>query len=74
MPRELDPAAVRARLEFLRASWTPRSADEVRALMEPPPRPKSFAVAVAERLAELRALDALTRHLHSAAKPEKPAR
>ena len=66
MARELDPVAVRARLEWLRASWVPLSATEARLQMEPPQSGKPFAQAVAERLAELRALDELTRHLHGA--------
>ncbi len=66
MPREFDPVAVRARLEFLRASWVPLSAAEARLQMEPPRARKTFAQAVAERLAELRALDELTRRLHLA--------
>ncbi len=66
MSRELDPIAVRARLAELRASWVPMSAAEARQLMESPPPRRPFAQAAAARLTELRALDELTRHLHSA--------
>ena len=66
MPPKLDPAAVRARLEVLRRSWTPMTAEEARQLMEPPQPRQTFTRAVAARLWELRALDELTRHLHSA--------
>lgn len=62
----LDPLAVAARLEELARSWRPLSADEARALMTPPAMPEPFEVGVARRLEELRALDALSRHLHRA--------
>ncbi|MCC6621292.1 MAG: hypothetical protein IT385_08555 [Deltaproteobacteria bacterium] len=61
----LDPRAVAERLEALRRLWVALDADEARRLMTPSPTAEPFAVAVARRLEELRALDALTRHLHS---------
>jgi hypothetical protein len=63
-PDQMDPVAVAGRLEVLRRTWVPLDADETRRLMTPPPVVEPFAVAVARRLEELRALDTLTRHLH----------
>jgi len=62
----LEPRAVAARLEALGRTWVPLPAAEARHLMTPPPSVEPFAAAVARRLEELRALDALTRHLRSA--------
>ena len=67
MPPDLTPERVAARLALLRASWSPMTEAEARALLEcPTTRP--FAEAVAQRLAELRALSDLTRRLHARAR------
>ena len=64
---DLSPERVAARLSLLRASWSPMTEAEARALLEGPPA-LPFAEAVAQRLAELRALSDLTRHLHARAR------
>ena len=58
-----SPESVAARLAWLRAAYTPMTQAQARALLEIAPPPKPFVQAVAERLAELRALTKLTRHL-----------
>jgi len=68
MTDALDPRAVAARLESLRATWVPLDAEEARRLMTPVDRVEPFPRAVARRLDELRALVELTRHLHAATK------
>jgi hypothetical protein len=57
---------VAARLGELRALYVPERVEVARERLarEVPTASESFAHAVARRLAELRALDALTRHLH----------
>ena len=72
MTRELGPVAFRGCLEVLHASWVPLSASEARLQMEPPPSRRPFTQAVQARLAELRALDELTRHLHGVRKAPPP--
>ncbi|MCR9162359.1 MAG: hypothetical protein ACE37F_31530 [Nannocystaceae bacterium] len=64
--RELDPAVVSKRLSWLREHWTPEAIESARARMQPQPKAETFADGVARRLAELRALDELTRRLHQA--------
>ena len=64
MGADLSAERVAARLAWLRAAYTPMTQAEARALLEVTPPPKSFAQAVSQRLAELRALTELTRHLH----------
>lgn len=67
MKAELDPAAVRLRLDALRALYVPETVDEGRRRLRDEARsPAAFAGAVARRLEELRALDELTRYLHAA--------
>jgi hypothetical protein len=64
---DLSTTAVAQRLERLRAIFVPESAEQARERVDvglPSARP--FARAVAERLAELRALSELTEHLHQA--------
>jgi hypothetical protein len=63
----LDPAEVLVRLDALRRSWVPTSADEAGRLMTPPPDQQPFEQAVARRLAELRALLQLTGSFSDAA-------
>lgn len=65
MSRELDPEAIAARLDALRASYVPEHIDEARARLarERPQAEEPFALAVARRLDELRALCELARHL-----------
>ena len=58
--------AVAARLAKLRELVTPLGAREARARMEPAAPAEPFDVAVARRLAELRALLELTKYLHGA--------
>jgi hypothetical protein len=69
MTRALDPARVAERLQQLRALYRPMRAEEARRRLEElPPRNEPFAVAVARRLRELRALCELTRTLRRAAR------
>jgi hypothetical protein len=70
MSRDLSPAAVAARLAWLRASYVPMTAGEARRRLTPPPRSEPFAAGVARRLAELHALCELTRHLHAGRRVE----
>ena len=66
MTRELDPAAVARRLASLARSYVPETVEEGRArLLNDSASPDAFALCVARRLDELRALDELTRYLHS---------
>jgi hypothetical protein len=68
MSRELDPAAVVARLAELRAAYVPESVQHARARLaeeRPSGASESFDRSVRRRLAELRALCELTRHLHA---------
>lgn len=68
MRPELDPARVSARLAALSALYVAESVDEGRVrLRSDAMSPDVFAVNVARRLDELRALDELTRYLHGAA-------
>ena len=65
----LDPRVVAARLAELRVLYRPETVAEAAVRLAsdvPRSQPRSFAEEVAERLAELRALDELTRYLHSA--------
>ncbi len=66
MTRDLSPRAVVERLERLRASYVPMTAEEARHLLTAPARTETFSEGVARRLAELRALLDLTTHLHRA--------
>jgi hypothetical protein len=65
--RELDPAQVAARLAALRELYVPVYAAEAEVWMRGERAVVPFAVAVAQRLAELRALDELDRHLRGVA-------
>ena len=69
MSRDLDPAAVAERLAALARLYVPETVEEGRArLRAEAMAPDAFASAVARRLDELRALDDLTRYLHTAAR------
>jgi hypothetical protein len=62
---ELDPRVVAARLEELRAAYVAETIEEARArFAREAVRVEPFETAVERRLAELRALDELARHLH----------
>ena len=74
MPPDLSPGKVAGRLSVLGASWTPSTEAEARSLLESARSQKPFAEAVAERLAELRALSELTHYLHSIARSTTPTR
>jgi hypothetical protein len=67
MSRDLSPAAVAARLSWLRSAYVPMREEDARARMEHTIRPSSrgFAEGAQRRLAELRALCDLTAHLHA---------
>ncbi len=73
MTPDLSPPAVAARLAWLRTSYAPMTAEEARGRLAPPPRSEPFAAGVARRLAELRALSELTRHLHLARRVDSGA-
>lgn len=66
MKHDLDPLRVAARLARLRELYVPESLEEARRRLaeHPVEAPEPFARAVGRRLAELRALDELARHLH----------
>jgi hypothetical protein len=66
MSRELDPTTVAARLQMLRASYAPETLYEARLRLarEQPSAREPLERAAARRLAELRALCELARHLH----------
>ena len=66
MSPELDPASVAARLAVLRGAYEPERVDAARARLarERPASSERFVDGVARRLAELRALSDLARHLH----------
>ena len=67
MKPDLDPRRVAARLARLRELYVPESLEEVQRRLDeerPAEAPEPFARAVGRRLAELRALDELSRHLH----------
>lgn len=66
--RELDPSLVAARLAALRELYLPVHAAEAEAWMRGERPIVPFAVAVEQRLAELRALDELDRYLRGAAR------
>ena len=66
MKVDLAPEAVSARLALLRASYVPETLEQGRARMAHRPEPEPFERGVARRLAELRALCELTKHLRSA--------
>ena len=69
MKRELTPVAVAKRLEVLATTYVPESVDAARArLRREALADDVFALNVARRLEELRALDELTRYLHDAAR------
>jgi hypothetical protein len=65
---DLSPPAVAARLARLRALYVADDEDAARRRLEDPSARarEQFAMAVARRLAELRALDELARYLHRA--------
>lgn len=66
MPRDLDPRAVAARLAELSALYVPETVQAGRArLRAEAMAPDTMASSVARRLDELRALDELTRYLHT---------
>jgi hypothetical protein len=67
MSRELSPERVSARLATLRELYVPETLDEARARTAPVRAPESLEQGAARRLAELRALLELTRHLHRGA-------
>lgn len=66
MRRELEPLQVAARLAELAGLYVPETIEEGmhRLARERPPDDEPFDRAVERRLAELRALDDLTRYLH----------
>lgn len=67
MKHDLDPLRVAARLARLRELYVPETREQVRRRLDqerPAELPEPFARAVGRRLAELRALDELARHLH----------
>jgi len=66
MKLELDPRLVAERLSRLRALYVPERIEDARRRLERerPRIDEPFETAVARRLAELRALDELARHLH----------
>ena len=67
---ELDPAVVVARLAALAATYVAETVEAGRArLRAEADAPDAFATNVARRLDELRALDEMTRYLHSAGAP-----
>lgn len=59
-----SPATVAARLQRLREAYVPMGREEAEARLAAPPRRETFEHGVARRLADLRALVALTDHLH----------
>lgn len=72
MARELDPRDVARRLDALRAAYVAESVAEARTRLRADEAScETFAAAVARRLAELRALDELTRYLHAARVPPR---
>jgi hypothetical protein len=64
MKPELDPRKVRARLARLRELYRPESVEDGQARLARERPSEPFALAVARRFRELRALDELTRYLH----------
>lgn len=64
MSRELSPERVAARLATLRKLYVPETLEEARARTAPVRATESLEQRAARRLAELRALLELTRHLH----------
>jgi len=64
--RDISPEAVASRLEALRVSWVPMTAEEAAALLRPPPRKETLAEGAKRRLDELKALMDLTEHLRRA--------
>lgn len=67
MKPDVDPLRVAARLAELRELYVPETTEESRrrlAQERPEEIAESFERAVERRLAELRALDELARHLH----------
>ena len=73
MKRELNPIAVAKRLDMLATIYVPESVEAARArLRREALTGDIFALNVARRLEELRALDELTHYLHEAARTSSP--
>ena len=69
MTRELDPDLVASRLAALAAIYKPETVEQARTrLRDAATRSDVFALLVAQRLEELRALDDLTRYLLGSAR------
>ena len=66
----IDPNLVAARLAALAALHVPETVSEGRRRLRAADTPEEFANRVAQRLDELRALDELTRYLHTACPPK----